>query len=88
MKSHLVTVLGREIPVRTSAPEEEVRRIESFVNTKIAEIEPLVRGGDPHAVAILALLNLAESYLLLEGKVSDSGINQRLNRLLDRLDQI
>lgn len=86
-KAHLVTVLGREIPVRSSAPEQKVRQIEAFVNERIEMIRSRLTAADPQLVAILALLNLAESYLELETHPSHpQELDARFAQLLERLD--
>lgn len=77
-------MLGRELRVRSSASPEQVRQIESYVNAKIAEIEASTRINDQQVVTILALLNIAESYLEISWKSSESGKadNAKLSRLL------
>jgi cell division protein ZapA len=86
---HTVTVMGRELQVRTSAQAEHVREIEAFVNNRISEVQPLVKGGDPQVIAILTLMNLAESYLALDkAESSGSGLEDRVKRLLRHLEEV
>ena len=66
--SHAVTVLGRELSVRSSAPEFKVRAVETFVNGKLQEIGSSLKNGDAQLVLSLALLNTAEELL---GGVAD-----------------
>jgi len=88
-KAHLVTVLGREIPVRSSASEEKVREIEAFVNTRIDLIRTRLTTADPQLLVTLAFLNLAESYLELQSRQSNTGeLDTRLNSILDRLEKV
>ena len=86
--SHRVRVLGRELQVRSTASPEQVRQIESFVNATIAEIEASTRIKDQQVVTILALLNIAESYMEMTWKSSEScrEDNDRLSRLLHRVE--
>ncbi len=87
-KAHLVTVLGREIPVRSSTPEEKVREIEAFVNTRIEGIRSRMAAADPQLLLTLAFLNLAESYLDLQSRQNSSGaVDTRLASILERLDK-
>ena len=80
---HRVKVLGREVQVRTTASPEQVREIESFVNSRITELQASTKTVDPQVIAILALLNLAESFL------QQSRENYRLNRVLrERLSRL
>ena len=86
--THLVTVLGREIPVKSSAPEEKVRAVEAFVNVRIEEIRSRLTTADPQLVTIIALLNLAESYLERQAAQENKPLlDARMYSLLDNLDK-
>lgn len=86
-QTHLVTILGREIPVKSSAPEAAVRQVESFVNQRIEEIRGKLAAADPQLVVTLALLNLAEQYLSQQAAKADSAaLDSRLQELLGRID--
>ncbi len=83
-------MLGRELQVRSHASPESVQEIETFVNDKIAEVAASVKASDPQLVAILALLNIAESYLSL-AKERESSLQEgsaRISRVLQRLGSI
>lgn len=88
IKGHLVTVLGREIPVRSAAPEEKVREVEAFVNERIEAIRVRLTTADPQLLVTLALLNLSESYLELQRRQDGSGstLEARLTSMLEQLD--
>lgn len=87
-KPHLVTVLGREIPVRSVASEEKVREVEAFVNGRIELIRQRLTTADPQLIVSLAMLNLAEEFLTLQAnQVGTSKLENRLSNILDRLDQ-
>lgn len=89
VKAHLITVLGREIPVRNAASEEKVRQVEAFVNERIDALRARLTTADPQLLVTLALLNLAESYLELQGhQVAAEQLDQRLGRMLERLDKV
>ena len=87
-QAHLITVLGREIPVRSSASAEKVRAVETLVNGQIDQIRGGITSTDPQLLAILALLNLAESYLELQTRHESSASEARVAQLLDRLDKV
>jgi len=87
--SHRISVLGREITVKSSASPEHVREVEALVNRKLAEAQasvPVV--GDPQVPIILALMNLAESCLSLarELEEKEAAGKEILGRLLKRID--
>lgn len=85
--THLVTILGREIPVKSSAPEAAVREIEAFVNSRINEVSARLTSADPQLVVILALLNLAEQYVTQQaGQVAAASLDAKLQGMLERLD--
>jgi cell division protein ZapA len=87
IKAHLVTVLGREIPVRSAAPEEKVREVEAFVNAKLDGIHARLTTADPQLLATLALLNLAELYLEQQKQQTASKTpDTKINDMLERLD--
>lgn len=85
--THLVTILGREIPVKSSAPEAAVREVETFVNDRINEIRSKLTTADPQLVISLALLNLAEQYLTQQsGQQSVASLEAKVQGMLERLD--
>ncbi|HEX9022489.1 MAG TPA: cell division protein ZapA [Geobacteraceae bacterium] len=85
--THLVTVLGREISVRSSAPAEKVQAVEAFVNERLLEIGGALRSGDAQLVLTLALLNTAEELLELRGaERHDPSLEARLRGFIDRLE--
>ncbi len=87
-KPHLVTVLGREIPVRSAASEEKVREVEAFVNGRIEILRQRLTIADPQLIISLAMLNLAEEFLALQAnQVGTTKLENRLSNILDRLDQ-
>lgn len=85
--SHLVTVLGREISVRSSAPAEKVQAVETFVNTRLREIGAALKSGDAQLVLTLALLNTTEE--LLEQRAArelDKSLDDRLQGMIAKLE--
>ncbi len=74
--------------MRSSATPERVREIEEYVNSRIKELESSTSCNDPLKIAILALLNVAESYLdvssqnMNRGKIED----ERIFRLLKNIE--
>lgn len=87
--SHRVRVLGRELQVRSMAPADSVREVEAFVNEKLAEVAASVKTTDPQIVAILTLMNIAESYLALarENDAYRQQGSKRISRILYELDR-
>jgi cell division protein ZapA len=92
-KSHAVTVLGRALSVRSSAPAEKVRSVEEFVNSRLLEIGSALKSGDAQLVLMLALLNTAEELLevrsaRLEGANIDSNIDSRIKGIIGKLEAV
>jgi cell division protein ZapA len=86
--THLVTVLGRELSVRSSAPAEKVQAVESFVNTRLHDIGSALKSGDAQLVLMLALLNTSEELLeLRDAAERDAHIDVSLRRLLEKLEK-
>ena len=87
--SHAVTVLGRELSVRSSAPESKVRAVETFVNGKLREIGSALKSGDAQLVLSLALLNTAEELLELRAqRDKDAVVDSRIDSLIATLDTV
>ena len=85
--THSVTVLGREISVRSSASAEKVLRIEAFVNSRVHEIGAALKSGDAQLVLTLALLNITEELFdLKKMHDEDLSLEVRLRGMLDKLE--
>jgi len=90
-----VTILGQQYTVKSEATPDEVSKVVDFVNEKIAEIAASGKTVDSLHVAVLALLNLAGSFLRLQEErrmtpsqpLSDPQADSRLLHLLERLEQ-
>ena len=88
-KSHAVTVLGRELSVRSSAPAEKVQAIEAFVNNRLQEIGSALKSGDAQLVLILALLNTAEELLEIRSDhEQDAYLDSRIKEIIGTLESI
>ena len=88
-KSHAVTVLGREISVRSSASETKVKAVETFVNGKLQEIGSALRSGDAQLVLTLALLNTSEELLELRSRhEQDAVVDSRIGSMIAALDTV
>ena len=86
--THSITVLGREISVRSSASIDKVRAVEQFVNNRLHDIGAALKSGDSQLVLMLALLNTAEELLdARSGQVSDNIIDARLHGILAKLER-
>jgi cell division protein ZapA len=82
-----VTVLGREISVRSSATPEKVQAVEIFVNTRLHQIGAALKSGDAQLVLMLALLNTAEELLDLQSERDENiTLENRLQLMLEKLE--
>jgi hypothetical protein len=71
------------------APAASVQEVEAFVNEKLTEVADSAKTADPQIIAILALMNIAESYLALV-RENDSYRHQgseRISRILYDLER-
>lgn len=88
-KSHAVTILGRELSVRSSAPEAKVKAVEAFVNGKLQEIGAALRSGDAQLVLTLALLNASEELLELRSqREQDALADSRISTIIAELETV
>lgn len=83
-----VTILGQHLTLRSDVPAEEIQRVADFINRTAEEISASGRAIDSLNVAILALMNIGQSYLQLRDgqQAGDTDAVVRLNRLGQRID--
>lgn len=82
----MLKVLGRELPIVSSAPAEKVQAVESYVNDHLQKIASSLNRNDQELVLILALLNIAEELLdLRSAQKMDEALDERLRGMIDRL---
>lgn len=88
--SHIVRlrILGKDVSVRTSLPEDQVRRVEQYVSERIERLSAGVGSADTLFVATLALMQLSEECLSLKDENQElrQGYEERLRRIVERLD--
>jgi cell division protein ZapA len=82
-----VSVMGREISVKSSSSVEKVQAVETFVNTRLLEIGAALKSGDAQLVLTLALLNTAEEMLELQaGQEAERTIESRMQGMIEKLE--
>lgn len=87
--SHAVTVLGRELSVRSSASEAKVKAVEAFVDGKLQEIGSALRNGDAQLVLTLALLNASEELLELRSRrEQEAAVDGRITAMIATLESV
>ena len=87
--SHAVTILGRELSVRSSAPEAKVQAVEAFVNGKLQEIGSALKSGDAQLVLTLALLNTSEELLELRSRLEfETADESRIGAMIATLETV
>lgn len=84
-RSHQVTILGQQYTLRTEASPEQVQEVVDFVRRALAEVSGRQTAVDSLDAAVLALLNVAGSYLQL--RKSSAHQDQRLDRLLEKVSR-
>lgn len=87
-KSHRISILGREIQVKSSASVDSVREIEAYLNERAAEVAVSLPNADQQLVSLLVLLNITESYLALRrGEPSGgTGFQQAVDSMVAKID--
>lgn len=89
-----VTILGQQYSLKSEASPDEVAKVVDLVNRKISEVAASGRITDSLNVAVLALLNLAGSFLRLQDDMVQASAQPRIDpqaesrimRLLERLE--
>jgi len=81
-----VTILGQQYTLRTEATSDQVREVVDFVRQSLEEVTGRHRAVDSLDTAVLALLNVAGSFLQM--KRSDEAQTQEVKQLIDRIDRV
>lgn len=87
-KSHRISILGREIQVKSSASVESVREIEAYLSERAAEVAVSLPNADQQLVSLLVLLNITESYLALRRgePYVGAGFQQAVDSMVAKID--
>jgi cell division protein ZapA len=87
-ETHRICILDREIQVKSSASVAAVREIETYINERAAEVAVSLPTADQQLVAILALLNITESYLALRRGAPNvgAGLQQTFDGMVAKID--
>jgi cell division protein ZapA len=88
ISSHRVKVFEREVQVRSTASAEEVREVESLVNDTISTLQASMKTTDMQILAIMALLNIAESFIKQSQECSrmEQLVREKVSRLAKNID--
>jgi cell division protein ZapA len=88
LATHSITVMGRNLQVKSASSPELVAQVETVVNEKLTEASAAVSGADSQIVAILAMMNLAEAFLSAQKELEKErhALTARLSGLIDKLD--
>ncbi|MDY6850189.1 MAG: cell division protein ZapA [Thermodesulfobacteriota bacterium] len=81
-----MTILGQQYTLRTEATSDQVREVVDFVRQSLEEVTGRHRAVDSLDTAVLALLNVAGSFLQM--KRSDGAQTQEVKQLIDRIDRV
>ncbi|MGE4344662.1 MAG: cell division protein ZapA [Geoalkalibacter sp.] len=81
-----MTILGQQYTLRTEATSDQVREVVDFVRQSLEEVTGRHRAVDSLDTAVLALLNVAGSFLQM--KRSDEAQTQEVKQLIDRIDRV
>jgi len=81
-----VTILGQQYTLRTDATSDQVREVVDFVRQSLDEVTGRHRAVDSLDAAVLALLNVAGSFLRM--KRADEAQIQEVEQLIDRIDRV
>jgi len=86
--SHRISILGREIQVKSNASVESVREVEAYLHERAAEVALSLPNADQHLIALLVLLNTTESYLALRrGELTGgAGFQQAVDGMVAKID--
>jgi cell division protein ZapA len=84
-----VTIYGQQYPIKGNANEEYIRKIASFVDTKMREVETQVRVKSSLRIAVLTALNIAaELFTVQEEKEQlEALFEEKTQEITEVIDQ-
>lgn len=75
-----INILGNEYKIKGDSDPEHIKKVASFVDLKMRELEG--KGVSPKKIAILAALNIADEYLKFQGSIKNRV--EHLHSLLEK----
>jgi cell division protein ZapA len=88
MGSTEVYILGQKYTIKGDAPEEYIREIASYVDSKLKEVHNSIPNITPVKASILAALDIADELFKLKGEqeVLTKNIEEKAERLASLFD--
>ncbi len=87
-----VQVAGLRVPLRSMGPDTALaREVARLVSERIAEAEKRIKtGAAAHQVALLALMDLGEEYLLARKRTEEfrKSVEEQTRALVERIEQL
>lgn len=83
-----VTILGQQYTFKSNTDPKAIEQVADFVNDRIDEVLSSGYTADTLGAAVLALMNVAGEYLQLRDGNEAVQVQQRLEALLARLEDI
>lgn len=75
-----INILGNEYKIKGDSDPEHIKKVASFVDLKMRELEG--KGVSPKKIAILTALNIADEYLKFQGSIKNRV--EHLHSLLEK----
>ena len=82
-----VKILGHQYTFKSDTDPKQIEQVAEFVNRRIDEVLSSGYTADTLSAAVLALMNVAGEYLQLRDGNEAVEMQQRIEKLLDRLDE-
>ena len=83
-----VTILGQQYTFKSDTDPKAIEQVADFVNDRIDEVISSGYTAETLGAAVLALMNVAGEYLQLRDGNEAVQVQQRLEELLARLEDI
>lgn len=88
MRSQMIELFGRRIPIKTEDSEEQIRALMDYVQKTLDEIDPSGRLPEM-TLAILALMNLADELFQEKERLRElaENLRRKYKVMLENIDQ-
>ena len=88
-REYELNINGNRFQISSNCGEEHIRKVESFLDEQISEVNRQTNAYGPTNLAFLVALNLADELLNLRGRLSRyEEVEEGLSRLCERLENV
>ena len=84
-----VTILGKQITIRSDGEDDYIREVAKYVNERMEEVQRASQSTATLNVAILAAMNIADDFFRSEGRnrAITGDLSKRIDEIVSFIDE-